>query len=70
MPDTRIHQWNTGACDSILQRMMDWRQVWNKDLETHRQKLPWSSTDQNNVNVNEENKLCQIMTKKNKQIVL
>jgi hypothetical protein len=49
---------------------MDWRQVWNKDLETHRQKLPWSPADQNNINVNEENKLCQIMTKKNKHIVL
>jgi hypothetical protein len=52
--------------------MMDWRQVWNEDLDTHRQKLPWSPADQTNINVNgnEENNLGQIMTKKNKQIVL
>jgi hypothetical protein len=50
--------------------MMDWRQVWDEDLDTHRQKLPWSPADQNNINVNEENNLGQIMTKKNKQIVL
>jgi hypothetical protein len=47
---------------------MDWRQVWNEDLDTHRQKLPWSHADENNLNINEENKLCQILTKKNKQI--
>jgi hypothetical protein len=51
--------------------MMDWLQVWNEDLDTHRQKLPWSPADQNNINNNEENQFeCQIMTKKNKQIVL
>jgi hypothetical protein len=49
---------------------MDWRQVWNEDLDTHRQNLPWSPADQNIINVIEENKLCQIMTNKNKQIVL
>jgi hypothetical protein len=52
---------------------MDWRQVWNEDVDTHRQKLPGSPADQNNINNNEENNLCQfecqIMTKKNKQIV-
>jgi hypothetical protein len=36
------------------ERMMGWHQVWNKDLEAHRQKLPWSPADQNNINVNEE----------------
>jgi hypothetical protein len=43
---------------------MDWRQVWIEDLDTHRQKLPWSPADQNNVNVNEENKLYHIDEKK------
>jgi hypothetical protein len=40
-------------------RRMDWRQVWNEDLEKHRQKLPWSPAlaDQNNININEENNL-------------
>jgi hypothetical protein len=50
--------------------MMDWRQVWDEDLDTHRQKLPWSPAAQNNINVYEENNLYQIVTKKNKQIVL
>jgi hypothetical protein len=49
---------------------MDWRQVWNEDLDTHWQKQPWSPADQNNININEESNLCQILTKKNKQIVL
>jgi hypothetical protein len=49
---------------------MGWRQVRNEDLDTHRQKLPWSPADQNNININEENNLYQILTKKNKQIVL
>jgi hypothetical protein len=53
-----------------FERRMDWRQVWNEDLDTHRQMLPWSPADQNNINVNEENNHCQILTKKNKQIVL
>jgi hypothetical protein len=50
--------------------MMYWRQVWNEDLDTHQQKLPWSPADQNNINVNEENDLGRILMKKNKQIVL
>jgi hypothetical protein len=45
---------------------MDWRQVWNEDLDMHQQKLPWSSADQNNINNNEENNLRQILMKKNK----
>ncbi len=53
-----------------FEKRMDWRQVWNEDLDTHRQKLPLSPADQNNINVNEENTLCQTLTKKNQQIVL
>jgi hypothetical protein len=44
---------------------MDWRQIWNKDLDTHRRMLPGSPADQNNININEENNLCQISMKKN-----
>jgi hypothetical protein len=40
-----------------FERKMDWRQVWNEDVDTHRQKLPWSPADQNNINVNEEHNL-------------
>jgi hypothetical protein len=50
--------------------MMDWRQVWNEDLDTHRRKLPWSPADQNSININEENNHCKLLTKKNKQAVL
>jgi hypothetical protein len=56
--------------------MMDWRQVWNKDLVTHRQRKRISKDLETQTQAalvtcsNEENKLCQMMTKKNKQIVM
>jgi hypothetical protein len=41
-----------------LETRIDWRQVWNDDLDAHRRKLPGSLADQNNVevqsNINEE----------------
>jgi hypothetical protein len=46
---------------------MDWRQAWNEDLDTHRRKLPGSPADQINININEENNLCQTSMKKNKR---
>jgi hypothetical protein len=45
---------------------MDWRQVWNEELDTHRRKLPGSPADQTNININEENNLYQMSMKKNK----
>ena len=34
-----------------METRIDWRQVWNDNLDTHRRKLPGSPADQNNVEV-------------------
>ncbi len=34
-----------------METRIDWRQVWNDDLNAHRRKLPGSPADQNNVEV-------------------
>ena len=34
-----------------METIIDWRQVWNDDLDSHRRKLPGSPADQNNVEV-------------------
>ncbi len=34
-----------------METRIDWRQVWNDNLDAHRRKLPGSPADQNNVEV-------------------
>ena len=53
-----------------METRIDWRQIWNNDLDAHRRKLPGSPADQNNIevqsNITEEKQFCQISMKKNK----
>jgi hypothetical protein len=45
----------------FLETRIDWRQVWNDDLDAHRRMLSGSPADQNNIeiqsSINEENKV-------------